>query len=82
LNGALAILLLAALATSVISAIIGMGGGILLLAVMFCFLDHGRAIPVHAVTQLSSNSTRLIAYAGHIDWSVVRRFFLGCCPDR
>jgi uncharacterized membrane protein YfcA len=80
LNGALAILLLAALATSVISAIIGMGGGILLLAVMFCFLDHGRAIPVHAVTQLSSNSTRLIAYARHIDWSVVRRFFLGLLP--
>ena len=80
MNWAVGILLVTALVTSVISAIIGMGGGILLLAVMFCFLDHGEAIPVHAVTQLASNSTRLIAYVEHIDWRVFRRFALGVLP--
>lgn len=76
----LIILLVTAFVTSVISAIIGMGGGILLLAVMFCFLDHGDAIPVHAVTQLASNSTRLLAYAKHVDWRVFRSFAVGAIP--
>jgi len=74
------ILLVAALLTSMLSAIIGMGGGILLLAVMFCFLSHGEAIPVHAVTQLASNSTRLLAFWSHIDWRVIRRFAIGALP--
>jgi len=75
-----AILLVAAFVTSIISAIIGMGGGVLLLATMFCFLPHSQAIPVHAVTQLVSNTTRILAYLSHVEWSVVRRFGLGLAP--
>jgi uncharacterized membrane protein YfcA len=47
---------------------------------MFWFLPHGEAIPVHAVTQLASNGTRILAYLGHVDWPVVRRFALGLVP--
>ena len=76
----LTLLAAAALVTSIISAIIGMGGGILLLATMFCFLPHSEAIPVHAVVQLASNSTRIVAYLGSADRRVVLRFTLGLLP--
>ena len=74
------LLTLAALATATLSAILGMGGGILLLAVMFCFMPFGQAIPLHAAVQLVSNGTRIIAYRQAADWHAVRRFLLGVVP--
>jgi len=76
----LTILAAAALVTSIISAIIGMGGGILLLAVMFCFMDHAEAIPAHGAVQLISNGTRLLAFVNHVHWKTVCRFILGALP--
>ncbi len=69
-----------AFVTSIISAIIGMGGGILLLAVMFCFLPHGQAIPIHAAVQLASNGTRVLGYLKHVDWWTAGRFCIGMLP--
>ena len=77
---AIAVLALAALVTATISGIIGMGGGILLLAVIFSFLPHQDAIPVHAVVQLASNGTRLLAFLGNVDWPTIGRFALGAIP--
>ena len=74
------ILILAAFATATLSGMLGMGGGMLLLAVMFCFMDHGSAIPVHAVVQLSSNSTRAIVFAKSADGPTLRRFLIGVIP--
>jgi len=74
------ILLVTAFATSTLSAIIGMGGGILLLAVMFGFMPHGAAIPLHAVVQLASNSTRLMAYLPSTDRKVLGPFAVGAIP--
>lgn len=74
------VLIVAAFITSIISAILGMGGGILLLAVMFCFLSHGEAIPLHAAVQLVSNSTRVLAFLGNVDWKTVGRFAVGAVP--
>ena len=54
----IAILGAAALATSVLSAIVGMAGGITLLTVMLVFLDPLVAIPVHGAVQMVSNSSR------------------------
>ena len=42
------ILPLVALATSMLSAIVGMGGGTLLLVALFGLLPHAEAIPAHA----------------------------------
>lgn len=75
-----ALLTVVAFATAAVSAILGMGGGILLLATMFCFMAHADAIPTHAAVQLVSNSTRILAYLGSVDWSVFRRFVLGSVP--
>lgn len=79
-NLTVAVLALAALVTATVSGIIGMGGGILLLAVIFSFLPHQDAIPVHAVVQLASNGTRLLAFLGNVDWPTIGRFALGAVP--
>lgn len=74
------ILAIAALLTSVLSAIIGMGGGILLLAIMFCFLDHANAIPAHAAVQLASNGTRALVFLKYVHWKTIGQFWFGALP--
>ncbi|MCP4247988.1 MAG: sulfite exporter TauE/SafE family protein [bacterium] len=74
------VLVAVAFVTAVISGIVGMGGGMLLLATMFCFLSHAEAIPTHAAVQLVSNSTRMVAFVRHVHWPTVGRFLLGGRP--
>ncbi len=74
------ILTVTSLVTATISGIIGMGGGILLLATLFCFLPVAEAIPLHAAVQLASNGTRLFAFRAHVDRKAVRRFLSGAVP--
>lgn len=74
------VLPIAALLTAALSAILGMGGGMLLLATMFCFMSHAEAIPSHAAVQLVSNSTRTVAFLRFVDWRTVGRFLLGALP--
>jgi uncharacterized membrane protein YfcA len=57
-----------------LTAIAGLGGGILLLSVLLQFMDPLEAIPVHAVIQLASNSSRTLLLRHHVDWAVVWRF--------
>lgn len=76
----LIVLPVAALLASVLSGMIGMGGGMLLLAVMFSFMTHAEAIPAHGAVQLISNSTRTIAFLPHVDWRTVGRFLGGAVP--
>jgi uncharacterized membrane protein YfcA len=76
----LIVLGVAALITSAISGILGMGGGILLLAVMFSVLTHAEAIPIHGAVQLVSNTTRVIAFLKHVHWRTVVRFSIGALP--
>ena len=71
---------LAALFGSAITAIAGLGGGILLLSVLLQFLDPLEAIPVHAVIQLASNSSRGLILRRDVDWGVVGRFSLLLLP--
>ncbi len=66
--------------TAVLSGVIGMGGGMLLLAAMFSCMSHAEAIPSHAAVQLISNSTRTLAFIRHVDWRTVGRFVLGVVP--
>ncbi|MFQ5414054.1 MAG: TSUP family transporter [Phycisphaerae bacterium] len=74
------VLPLVALLTAALSAVIGMGGGILLLAAMFAFLPHAEAIPTHAAVQLASNGTRVAAFVRNVDWSTLGRFCVGVVP--
>lgn len=74
------ILALAALITSIISAILGMAGGMLMLAAMLCFMSHGDAIPTHAAVQIASNGTRALAFLKNVDLGTFGRYFLGLVP--
>lgn len=72
---------IAALLTSILSGMLGMGGGMLLLAALFsCGMPHAEVIPAHAAVQLVSNSTRTLAFWRQVDWRTVRRFLLGVLP--
>ncbi|MHC5110242.1 MAG: sulfite exporter TauE/SafE family protein [Planctomycetota bacterium] len=74
------ILVVTAFLTSIVSAILGMAGGVMLLAVMLSFLDHAEAIPTHAAVQIASNGTRVAAFRQNVDWSAFGRFVLGVVP--
>lgn len=69
--GALWILSAAALATSALSALLGLAGGITLLAVMLLFLDPLVAIPLHGVVQLVANFSRSAIHLRELRWSLV-----------
>lgn len=73
-------LALTALVTSIISAILGMGGGVMLLAVMLCFMSHGEAIPTHAAVQIASNGTRVWTLYKHVDVKAFGQFVVGVVP--
>lgn len=63
-----------AVLTSVVSGIMGMAGGMLLLAVMLLRLEPTVAIPVHGVVQLVSNASRAFFLRKHVRWDAVWRF--------
>ena len=76
----LGLLAATAFATSVLSAIVGMAGGITLLAVMLLFFDPLVAIPLHGIVQLVSNSSRTVAQRSHVRWDIVWRYALPLLP--
>lgn len=72
----LVVLIASALVSSIISGIIGMGGGVLLLAVMASLLEPIVVVPVHGIVQLVSNGTRVFRLLRDVDL----RFFAYYVP--
>ncbi|MBY6221904.1 MULTISPECIES: sulfite exporter TauE/SafE family protein [Marinobacter] len=70
-------LLMASAVTSMITATLGAGGGVLLLVLMASWLPPAAIIPVHGMIQLGSNSGRAILTWHHIDWKVIAAFAPG-----
>lgn len=71
------ILGLITLATSTMTGVLGMGGGLLLLGFMPWFLPAAAVIPVHGVTQLASNSSRAWFGRQAIQWDILLPYCLG-----
>ena len=72
------ILIIAAFFSSTISAIIGMGGGIILLGVMAVIIPNGyMVIALHGMIQLISNSTRTYIFRNDINKEIIKDFFFG-----
>lgn len=76
----LAVLVSAAFATSILSAIVGMAGGITLLTVMLLFYEPLIAIPLHGVVQLASNSSRTWIQRKHVHWDLILRYAMLLLP--
>lgn len=70
----LLVVALAAGLGAVLTAVAGLGGGILLLAVLLQFEDPAVVVPVHGVIQLASNSSRAVILRQRIEWALVMRF--------
>ena len=71
-------LIIAAFITSSISAVLGMGGGIILLGIMAIIIPEGyMVIALHGIIQLFSNSTRTFVFRNHIKWTIIKDFLIG-----
>ena len=73
----LLILILAALITSCISAIIGMGGGIILLGIMAIMIPDGyMVIALNGIIQMVSNGTRTFVFRDYLKRNLILEFLL------
>lgn len=71
---------LGALATSALTAVLGFGGGIVLLALLLLVVDPLVAIPLHAAIQVWSNGTRVVIRRHDVDWGITGRSSLLLVP--
>ncbi len=67
-------------ATAVLSGVLGMAGGIALLAVLLLYLPPLVAIPVHGVIQLVSNGSRVVAQRRHARFEWIGWYALPLVP--
>ncbi|WVM89083.1 TSUP family transporter [Halopseudomonas pachastrellae] len=71
------ILILAAAFTSAVTAAMGAGGGVMLLAIMALIMPAAAIIPVHGMVQLGSNANRALMTWRHINMRVIAWFAPG-----
>lgn len=70
-------LILAAFFTSCLAGAMGMGGGVLLIALMPGLVPVAAIIPLHAATQLASNASRAYFGRSSIAWHMLPALMLG-----
>lgn len=63
--------------TSFLTAAVGVGGGVLLLAVLSLLIPVAAIIPVHGLVQLGANGNRSLLLRRHIDWRTIAYFLPG-----
>jgi len=74
----LIILIISAFITSSISAVLGMGGGIILLGIMAIIIPNGyMVIALHGIIQLISNTTRIFVFRKYLKKDLVKEFLIG-----
>lgn len=70
-------LLVAVFATSTISGVFGMAGGLILLALLLLILPVGTAIAVQGAIQIIANGSRAWMSRAYIDWRILGTLLLG-----
>lgn len=70
-------LLLIAFITSTIAGVVGIGGGMMLIAILPSFLPLNALIPVHGLTQMSSNVSRAFFGYKEVQYQVIPKFLIG-----
>jgi uncharacterized membrane protein YfcA len=73
----IAILAASALATSFVSGILGMAGGMILMGILVALMPVPAAMMLHGITQLASNLWRALLWRRLVDWRVFRGYLLG-----
>src|SRR5258706_10736580 len=72
-----AILAVSSLATSFISGILGMAGGMILMGILLVFLPLPAAMMLHGISQLAANGWRALMLWRSVDWRVLRGYGVG-----
>ncbi len=70
-------LIVASFFTSALTAAVGIGGGLTMLALMAYVVPPLALIPVHGLVQLGSNASRAHLLRQHTSWSAVVPFLVG-----
>ena len=79
MSAALMMVLLATMvATSFLSGIFGMAGGMILMGVLLALLPLPAAMALHAVTQIASNGWRGVLWIAHVRWRAAAAYIIGC----
>ncbi len=81
MNATVALLSVAGFGTALLSAVAGIGGGTVLIGVLFAIgLSPLLAVPLHAAVQLVANGTRTLAYLPDVEWRAAGWFLLTGIP--
>jgi uncharacterized membrane protein YfcA len=75
--GAASVLAVAVFATSFLSGIFGLAGGLVLMGALLLFLPVTTAMVLHAITQMASNGSRAFLWRAHTDRKIFARYMLG-----
>src|SRR3954464_4969820 len=73
----IAILCTTMLATSFLSGIFGMAGGMILIGVLLAIMPLPEAMALHAVTQMASNGWRALLWLKYVMWRSVGAYLVG-----
>jgi uncharacterized membrane protein YfcA len=73
----LALLIGSVAGTTFISGVLSVGGGTILMGIFGWVLPISQAMILHGITQMASNGSRALLNRRHIEWSVLRGYFLG-----
>ncbi len=65
------------LATSFLSGVVGMAGGMILMGILLLLMDVTAAMVLHGVTQTASNGWRALLWRAHINWRIILGYALG-----
>lgn len=65
---------------SVVSALTGVAGGVVLLSGLLLTVSPLAVVPLHGLVQFSAGLARLVAFRRHVSWSIVGLFIAGMLP--
>jgi uncharacterized membrane protein YfcA len=63
--------------TSTIAGIVGLGGGLMLIVILPSFLPLNAIIPIHGLSQISSNLSRAVFAYKDIQYKTIPKFLFG-----
>ena len=71
------LIIISALATSFLSGLVGMAGGVVLMAVLVNILPVSSAMVLHGITQFTANGSRTLILRKHLMWRLLPGYILG-----
>ncbi len=73
------VLILMSFLGALLTAIVGMGGGMMLIAIMPGIVPTAAIIPLHGAIQFASNISRVIIDIRSLNGKIVAQWFIGTC---